>query len=723
MIKKFIITLCLLAICNPLLSKTINITDDLYRLSIAKHIEYYEDTTDKTKINDIKNKNIAWQKPAADEFNFGFTNNPYWFRFTVNNTTENVKPWYLEISYPMLDSVKLYIPEGDSRFKKIETGDHLPFHNRDVKERNFIFSLSEKPGKHTYYIRIKTTSSLNFPVIIWSSEAYLEKLFKELPILWIYYGLMMIMVIYNLFIYISARDKSYIFYALFISSWILFQLTLNGLAFQYLWPESVWWANNCLPIFMALIAMWNGFLFREYLQTARNFKRTHKFINYGVIIPSSIVVLITCTANYSISIKVATFNSLYFAIGMLIISFILTMKGSRPGLFYFVAFAGNFIGIGAYTLKTFGVLPSNFFTNWSVQIGSSMVVVLLSLGLADKINTMRKEMQDMNRDLENKEKNAKKRAEYLEGVVTTVNIISGELTNVSNELSNIGTGFTNLSQEQAATSEEMSATFEELTAANENIHKTTVAQEEEGQKTKDLASILNGSQTMISNASESVLQSILVILESTQLTEDTLKQMIEKMNVINEGGRSVSNFIDMINDITDRINLLSLNAAIEAARAGDYGRGFSVVSDEIGKLASATSDNSQEISSQMTKIIRDIEDGTGIVNKTKDAINVTFRMVSTINEKLDEVKSMMNKQDSATGNLLEQTATMDSLSKNISVAVNEQNTSMNETLKSIERVSQIAQEIAMANKKIMDFTNSINNRSVDLNNLVKDMRN
>ncbi|MCP4132992.1 MAG: hypothetical protein GY754_18650 [bacterium] len=695
---------------------------------IAWQMEYIEDAGKKMELNDVREDSAQWTKPDLSKlkdkkkftFNFGFTTSVYWFRFSIENKLEEVKPWYFEITYPMLDSIKMYVPHGTGGFSTKEAGDLLPYKRRDVKSRTFIFSLKEKPGLHTYYMRIETSSSINFKVIMWEVDNYLENLFSELPLHWIYFGLMIIMVLYNFFIFISVRDISYILYTLFIATWIFLQLTLNGFAFQYLWPQSIWWANNCLPLFMILVAFWSGLFFRSYMQTSNKYKILDIIILLITVIPvfANLVVIFGIRI-YALSIKVATIYSLLLSIFLLIVSLILSIRGSRPARFYLLAFLGLLIGIICFILKTWAVLPSNTLTNWSIQIGSSLTVVLLSLGLADKINTMRKDMEVMNIGLEKNEKQSKERAEYLEGIVKTTHSISDELIRVSDELGEISAQFGGLAGEQGATSEEMSATFEQLTASNETIYRSTVDQKDEGEKTRILVHTLTETQQEIIKASAAVIESIEVISDSTNITEFTLRSMINKMGVISDGGKAIENFIAMIDDITDRINLLSLNASIEAARAGEHGRGFAVVAEEIGKLATATADNSKEISSQISNMTGDIIEGMNMVENTKNSIDVTFKMVKSINTRLDKVKALMGSHGNAIKEAAEQANITEALSKVIENSTKEQSISMDETLTTIERLSEMAQEISVANQKIGEFVKLINQEAIELDDLVK----
>ncbi len=697
------------------------IDDSLERKNISRHVSFLEDKEGTRIFKDIRNDTLSWKTNNLEAFNFGFTSSTYWFRFTVNNTTAEAITWYLEIAYPLLDDIRLYRPDNDGRYHEKRYGDLLPFHKRDISDRNFSFIFKEDPGSRTYYFRIQTSSSMNFPFLAQSPQAYLHRVFQELPVLWIYYGIMIVMALYNLLIFFFIRDESYIYYVVFIVCWVLFQLTLNGLSFQYLWPDAVYWANNNISVFMSLIALFASLFLVSHLAIRKENPLIFRLAMALMIVPSFLSIPATFIFGSHTGIIVATGLSAGVAIGIILISIVLTIKGVREARFILLAFVGVIFGILTYTMKTFGVLPSNFLTNWSVQIGSAMAVILLSLSLADRINIMRKNMSSMNRSLEDSQKLSEERASYLEGIVVGVKEISAVLLRVSGELTEMSETFRVLSQDQAATSEEMSATFEQLSASNENIHRATIKQKKESERSRELTAILKDSQKNIATASTAVVENINVISDSTNITEFTLKNMINKMDVIDQGGKSINQFVTVIDDITESINLLSLNAAIEAARAGEHGRGFAVVADEISKLAAATSQNSKEIASKITTITADINEGKKIVANTKDAIDVTFKMVGSINEKTDHVAEMMERQGQAIKEVFLQAKMMDDISREVETSTSEQNMSMNETLKTIEKLSEMAQEIGLSNRKIIDVTRDINEKALALDALIKEI--
>jgi len=699
----------------------IRIDSTFSRQSVAKNVEYLEDSEKRLTIDEIARREAGWQGTDQDAFNFGFTDSVYWMRFDVRNTTDEALYWYCEIGYPQIDRVELFYRDEAGAFTVKKGGDYYPFDIRDVSDRNTIFALKTWPGVSRYYLRFETSSSLNFPLVIYSQRGYLDKVQNELPILWFYYGLMFIMLVYNLFVFFSIRQLDYLYYVLFIASYILIQFTLNGFAFQYLWPNSIWWANNCIPFFISATAVCSGLFCRESMQSRTHFPLLNKIMLFAIVVPNIILMSVVLFLDYRISIKVTMVFALLAVLILFIASLITTIRGSRPARYILLGFLGLFFGITLFVLKTFGVLPSNFITVWGLQIGSTLIVVFLALGLADRINTLRRDLQGLNLGLETNERLAKERSAYLENIVKTVREISQDLLNTSSELTEMGNDFSRISQEQEKSSQEMTVLFGNLVSSTENISQSTVEQKQEGEKTRELANVLNETQRYVREMSVSVLESISVIAQSATDAGESLRNMIERMGIIDEEGKTVRNVISIIDDIVDRINLLSLNAAIEAARAGEYGRGFSVVADEISKLAHATAENSKEISGQIVRITGDIDQGIRIVTQTKESTDGIFDMIKTINERVDTVKELMDSLGTAIGNVMKQAEIMDTLSKSIASSTDEQNSSMEHTVQYVERLSGIAQEISSTNEKIVRFTHLITEKAVVLDDLVKDI--
>ena len=445
----------------------------------------------------------------------------------------------------------------------------------------------------------------------------------------------------------------------------------------------------------------------------------HRFIIFGILLPLFLLSLVAFTGNYAVSIKLSTAGAGIGAVLITTVGVILFIGRSREARFCIFAFSALVVGVVLYVDSN----RSGSCRRISRRTGVSrsvhpVVIFIFSFGLADKINLMKKDLQKFNADLEKNEREARERNEFLETTVKTITGISRDLFGISRELEAIGNGFGTLSTEQAATSEEMSAAFEELTSSNERIYDATVNQKNEGQKTREHTDVLTNSQKNVAKVSAKVMQGIGVITNSARETGDDLSRMIERMEYIDQGGKAIDGITVLIDDITDRINLLSLNAAIEAARAGDHGRGFAVVADEIGKLASATSDNSKEISTRIKNMINDIGQGKVIVDKTKKSIDVIFKSIDDINALIEVTKTVLTEQGNAINEVVRQAELMQTMSSDIADATREQNQSMEENIKTVSRLSEIAQEIASANQKIVEFTGSIAEKSNQLQEII-----
>ena len=148
------------------------------QLSLGKSIEILEDKSGDLTIEDISNPELSDRFFLSDqeEPGFGFTSSVYWVKLTINNPLIEAINWYLEIGYPLLDYVDMYLPRKDGSFEIIKTGDRILFGSRQLYYRNFVFDLSEEAfSTKTYYLRFETSSSMNFPLQFWSKDQFLKK--------------------------------------------------------------------------------------------------------------------------------------------------------------------------------------------------------------------------------------------------------------------------------------------------------------------------------------------------------------------------------------------------------------------------------------------------------------------------------------------------------------------------------------------------------------------
>jgi hypothetical protein len=169
--------------------------------------------------------------------NFGYTDSAYWLRLSLLYETNLTTRWFLETVFQNLNYVDLYIPSGGGEFVKKESGGLRPFDTRDIPYYHIVFELP-LPGmeEQTIYIRVESGSSMTLAFTLWSPEAFAISKINDMLRNGLFYGSLLIVLAYHLFLLFSLKEANYIYYVLSLATAILFFATYEGIADQYLWP-------------------------------------------------------------------------------------------------------------------------------------------------------------------------------------------------------------------------------------------------------------------------------------------------------------------------------------------------------------------------------------------------------------------------------------------------------------------------------------------------------
>lgn len=389
--------------------------------------------------------------------NLGMQENGFWLRFSVKNQYKEEK-LFLKIAQPIIDRLSLYYASSPgSNYIVQELGEYKPFAERFIKSPNYIFPVNIAPGKtQEFFLHVKTVDQVQMPITIGTAEGVFYNESESALIFGIYAGIIVIMVLYHLMIFTTVNDKSYLYYILFIIGVGLTQVTFRGYGFQYLWPKYPLIAKYSTLIVPFISGITTAPFLKQFLQTKRLVPRWHTGVNIfvGAYCLSCITGLFF---SITLGLKILQFTAFSGSLFSLALGFVLLRKNFRPAKFFMIAYSVFLIAIIIYILCNFNLLPYNRLTAYILELGSAIQITLLSLALADKINTYRREQVEARQEalvvsMEN-ERLIKEQNILLEGEVKKR---TKELIQANNDLQQAMTTLKN-TQAQLVNAEKMSS--------------------------------------------------------------------------------------------------------------------------------------------------------------------------------------------------------------------------------------------------------------------------
>jgi signal transduction histidine kinase len=378
-----------------LLGEPFYLMDSHSEVEITKQFLYSIVKVGKAPFSEIKN--LTFEPVPQGKNSFGFEDKIYIFHTTLENISQKQK-WILYLSLPTLDYIDLYIDakNGEEPLYS-ESGDMLPFSRRYLPDRRINFEIDFKQNSTLdLYIRMKSSGSKQFITFLTTPEEFGNLRGLESMGLGFYYGGLFLISFYNLFIFIFLRDKTYLVYFLFLTTYLFLQSGVNGTVLQYLFPNYPKF-TNILLLESYIAVLFTGMLFCEYyLKLENKTKKVSQLFQILVLIWMIGVFILPASA---IIKGIAIFGLLMPAFWMYA-GIKSVYKKQEGSIYYLIAWSILISGIVIFSLKSFAVLPANFFTEYAVQIGSLMEALLLSVGLAYRIDVLKKRSDYLNENLQ-----------------------------------------------------------------------------------------------------------------------------------------------------------------------------------------------------------------------------------------------------------------------------------------------------------------------------------
>ncbi len=328
--------------------------------------------------------------------NLGFTSNNYWFKFIISNTQAK-QSRVLEFAYPFFNQLDVYIPSLNGKYEKSIVGDHFPFAARPYKHKNFLFDLSFESGetKIIYAYLHCNGEATSFPVKVWTKHDYLRNNYEEHLALGIYYGIILFVFFFSAFLWFIVKERYQLYYFLYIIGVAIFQFSLDGLAFEYLWPNNVWFANHVIPLSGSFTIMALILFVVSLLKTKIHTPIIHKILMALLFVDVALFALsFLPNPFYSIGLMGLNFIAVPINVLILISAIISYRMGINTAKYFLVAFSLLILGILAALFKNFGILPRVFLTEYSIQMGSAIELIMLSLALAENVKLLKAEKEE-----------------------------------------------------------------------------------------------------------------------------------------------------------------------------------------------------------------------------------------------------------------------------------------------------------------------------------------
>ncbi|MDR2285391.1 MAG: histidine kinase [Sphingobacterium sp.] len=359
---------------------------------IGKNISIFKDPTKQLTFEEVRNQPDLFKENKQEVPNLGVEDVNNWIRFSIKNESD-IEDLIVNLSQANIDEVVFYSVRNGV-VDSVSVNHRSSYGELAYPHQYFLFEVPLKKGEEiTCYLRLLSNTQLSAPISIYSDKGLFKTLMKTDVFSAIYIGLMLSMILYNIFLYFSTQEAHYYVYVSYIFWVTIAQLAILGLLAPLFSIENKWISERLLTLSGAMSGIAAIFFVKSFLQTAKESPKFNMLLNVfllGYVVAIGLLIGGVFIPAYKMVNIVAGGGSTI----VLILAFQLSQQKYRQTKYFLVAWCIFLVSVLVYVLKDYNILPYNFYTLRSVQIGSVIEAILLSFALGDKINIYRKEKEE-----------------------------------------------------------------------------------------------------------------------------------------------------------------------------------------------------------------------------------------------------------------------------------------------------------------------------------------
>ena len=314
--------------------------------------------------------------------NFGIGAPPVWLHLAVDNTAAQPVVRRLLIETAWLDRIDVYVRQQGKTLTTYQMGDAQAYAQRPVNSRYFAFDYAYPAGVSDVYLRIATPDPMVVPIyLMLPSAAQHREVIQECSY-GILYGFLFALIAYNAVLFASLHSRRFLYYALYLATFMAMNLTYTGHGFAWFWPDALRWQAWSHPILMYAYTL-SGLLFAtRFLDTRDNFPRLHQGVvlliaGFGALLAVAIVL-----DHQAAALLIAFVFVIVFTLSMVGLGAIAMHAGLRPARYFLLGALAAMSGAITTALATWGFIPYTVWTFRAVEIGMMFDATILALALS-----------------------------------------------------------------------------------------------------------------------------------------------------------------------------------------------------------------------------------------------------------------------------------------------------------------------------------------------------